>query len=291
MVESWWNRVMPTFSRTALTPARYLALLRSEGERMAVVADAGSLHAPVPGCPGWTAGDVLTHTADVYRRQAALIRLGRSPTADEWQAAPATGASIDWFRASLRGIYDELAGRDPSSAAFTRWPEDPTALFWYRRMALETGVHRVDLEKAFAEPNPLDEALALDGIEEVLTVFLRDSWAGVPSELTVDAAHGTVTVRAGTVRAQTGRAQTGRAGTGRAGAAVWRCRLLPGAVEVTRATDEGRVGAAAVDAVVDGSPASVLLWLWGRAPDGAVQLSGNAAVLRDFRGRLQKATQ
>ncbi|MDQ1725452.1 MAG: hypothetical protein QOG52_2480 [Frankiaceae bacterium] len=264
----------PSFA-TPLTPARYLALFRADGERLADVAGAHGLQAAVPSCPGWTVGDVVAHTSDVYRRQAAVIRLGRRPTAGEWQQSPA-GGSLGWFRASLRAMLDELAGREPASAAHTRWPQDPTVGFWYRRMALETVVHRVDVEQAVGVRTPVDAALAVDGIDEVLTVFLRDSWAGVSED------------GWGELRPEDGADRTVAV---RAGGAAWRCHLHPAAVDVTRATDAEQVRDWPADAAIGGEPSAVLLWLWGRAPDDAVGLTGDADVLRAFRGRVRIATQ
>jgi uncharacterized protein (TIGR03083 family) len=270
---------MPTprqFPSATLTPSLYLAHLRSDGERLAEVAEAHGLEATVATCPGWTVGDVVSHTADVYRRQAAVIRLGRRPMAEEWEQSPVGGASLDWFRAALRAMLDELAGREPASPAFTRWPQDPTVGFWYRRMALETVVHRVDVEQAVGVRTPVDAALAVDGIDEVLTVFLRDSWAGVSED------------GWGELRPEDGADRTVAV---RAGGAAWRCHLHPAAVDVTRATDAEQVRDWPADAAIDGEPSAVLLWLWGRAPDVAVGLTGDADVLRAFRGRMRIATQ
>ena len=272
---------MSTLSPTALPPSGYLAHFHDDGERLAELAERHGLAARIPACPGWTVGDVMTHTAEVYRQQAAVIRLGRRPAAGEWEEAPGGSATVDWFRASLREMYDELGGREPGSAAFTRWPEDPTVCFWYRRMALETVIHRIDVEQACEDLTPVDDALGIDGVDEVLTVFLRDSWAGVPDDpprdpWPQDGADPTMVVRAGDVE--------------------WRCQIGLAGVAVSR-TDpnpgggvDGGVGSAA-DTSVEGSPEAVLLWLWGRAPDDAVRLDGHANVLRAFRGRLRIATQ
>ena len=56
--------------------------------------------------------------------------------------------------------------------AWSWWEPDQTVGFWYRRMALETVVHRVDVETQFGPPSAIDAALAVDGIDEVLTLML-----------------------------------------------------------------------------------------------------------------------
>jgi hypothetical protein len=45
-----------------------------------------------------------------------------------------------------------------------------------------------------------------------------------------------------------------------------------------------------VAAEIFGDPAVVLLWLWGRQPDDAVQVVGDESVVRAFRGRLSECT-
>jgi hypothetical protein len=65
---------------------------------------------------------------------------------------------------------------------------------------------------------------------------------------------------------------------------VWRSTLGPDTVAFHR-------GDGAADASVSGDPESVLLWLWGRRPDGAVALDGDPSALRAFRDRLRIATQ
>ncbi|MDQ1727641.1 MAG: hypothetical protein QOK14_1686 [Frankiaceae bacterium] len=275
----------PPRSPTALTPSRLLAEFKADGERLASVATAHGLTAPAPTCPGWTVGDVVTHTAAVYRRQAAVIRLGRRPAAGEWEEPPAGNASLDWFLAAHHAMLDELGGRKPASPAFTRWPRDPTVAFWYRRMAHETLVHRVDVEVACGDRTPVDAALAVDGIDEVLTVFLRDGWAGVPDDgwgdlRPEDGADRTVAVRA-----------PDTASGAASGAAEWRCHIHVAGVDGVQVADVAGARGAPADATISGPPEQVLLWLWGRAPDDAVALEGDPGVLRAFRGRLRIATQ
>jgi MDMPI C-terminal domain len=42
---------------------------------------------------------------------------------------------------------------------------------------------------------------------------------------------------------------------------------------------------------VTGKPSNLLLWLWGRAPESAIQVAGDVAVARRLRHRLSLATQ
>ena len=70
-----------------------------------------------------------------------------------------------------------------------------------------------------------------------------------------------------------------------AGQAAWTVRLSPGEVEVADgASDHPRV-------VVDGPAGNVLRWLWGRASDDAVRMSGDAAWADYLRRMLAVVTQ
>jgi uncharacterized protein (TIGR03083 family) len=241
---------------------RYLALIRSDGERLAEVAALG-LAAEVPHCAGWTVADVLEHTARVYRHKLAVLALGRPPEEREWDGGPPAGQDpLEWYRATHRVLLDELAGRGPEAAAWTFDPARPTVGFWYRRMAQETAVHRVDVETAHRQTTPVDDALAVDGIDEVLDLFLRSPWApAVP-----------------------GHPSVGTAVVVRTGDHVWRVSFTAGSVDVS--AEPGPAGA-----LLSGEPSELLLYLWGRRPVDAVVHEGDQSVLTAFRDRLALVTQ
>jgi uncharacterized protein (TIGR03083 family) len=176
---------------------------------------------------------------------------------------------LDWFDASLAALLAELRERGPEAPAYTWWPADQTVGFWYRRMAQETAVHRLDVEDGLGEPTAVDPALAADGIDEVLDAFLAEDWDSVTPE------------EWGDVDPHAGKGATVAV---RSGGRVWRTTLAPDCMPLVR--QDGPA-----DATVSGRPEAVLLWLWGRRPDDAVVLGGDPAVLRAFRDRLRVATQ
>jgi uncharacterized protein (TIGR03083 family) len=240
---------------------RFMALLRADGERLADVA-ARDLDADVPPCPGWKVRDVVQHTGTVYTHKMAVFTLGRRPEKGEWQEGPADGEDLlDWFRASLRDILAELARRSPDEPSWTWHPPDQTMGFWYRRMAQETAVHRVDVESAFDAVTPVDDGLAVDGIDELLVVFLPAPWSDKPQPAIVGK---TVLIRTGDH--------------------AWRVTFKPDGTEVT--TQLGPF-----DALLSAEPSELLLYLWGRRPLSAVAAEGDAAVLSGFRELLVAATQ
>ena len=127
--------------------------------------DPGSL---VPSCPGWTLRDLAGHLGGVHRWGAQVVRTGepgRPPA-----ATPPDDELADWLTAGaavLRGVLFE-AGNRPCWT----FGEPATARFWARRQSLETLLHRVDAQRAAGREAPVDEALAEDGIAEVLDVLV-----------------------------------------------------------------------------------------------------------------------
>lgn len=246
---------------TALDARAFIEHVRADGELMALVG-AGGLERPVPPCPGWDVEDVLVHTASVYRHKLGCIRLRRAPREGEWETEPPAGMDvIAWFRSSHAAILAELAAHEPSDPAYTWWPPDQTVGFWCRRMAQETVVHRVDVETAFGDPSPVDPALAEDGIDEVLVIFL----AGEDVPASADGRDGIVVVSAGRT--------------------AWSVRLKEDGVSVSRGDSD------AAGARLAGEPEPLFLYLWGRGPLEPLRVDGDIELVFELRRRLVEATQ
>jgi uncharacterized protein (TIGR03083 family) len=245
-----------------MTPETYLTRLKSDATRLAEMAG-HDLDAEVPPCPGWTVRDVVVHTGAVYSHKVACMRLPGGPKKDEdWQHGPTDGEdTLGWFQDRFDELVDELEARGPEAPAYTWHEDDQTVGFWYRRMAQETAVHRVDVESAFNAVMPVADDLAVDGIDEVLDWFLAYRSDAVGPD---GPGRGTVAVRTGDH--------------------IWRAALNPDDVELSREPGP-------CDAVVSGEPSELLLWLWGRRPDGAVTLEGDQQLMAGFRERLKVVTQ
>jgi hypothetical protein len=95
---------------------------------------------PVPTCPGWRVGDLVSHMDEMTR--TFLSEAGVEPS------GPGLASALDALRAGDLP-HDEL-----------------------RSLALEMSIHRWDADNAFGDPAPLDPDLACDGIEEFFTVAL-----------------------------------------------------------------------------------------------------------------------
>ena len=223
----------------------------------------------VPSCPDWTVDDLADHVAHVYLHKAESIRLGAFP--DPWppeQVNPDTLARLDENFAALQA---QFAAHSPADHAATWHDVDQTVGFWIRRMAQETVIHRIDAELAAGLPvTPVPDDLAADGVDEVLKRMLAYGSVTWPEDFAeMEGEHlvgpGEITVAAGQ--------------------AAWTVRPSPHAVEVEDgASDDPR-------AVVDGPAGNVLRWLWGRAGDDAIRITGDAAWADYLRRLLAVATQ
>jgi uncharacterized protein (TIGR03083 family) len=239
--------------------ATYVGLVRQDGQRLATAAS-GSLSEAVPSCPGWTVRDLVTHVAEVYEHKMACTALGKAP--DPWPPEwPSDRDPIEWFGDAHGRILEMFARSGPTTPSATWWPRDQSVGFWARRMAQETAVHRIDAELAIGKPTPVNTDLAVDGVDEVLSLMLAGDWSDEPDD-----------------------AATGHRVEVSTGGKAWGVTLEREAVSID---DEGRPA----DATLRGDPSDVLLWLWGRASDEHVLRSGDEDALRLLRSRLVLATQ
>ena len=66
-------------------------------------------------------------------------------------------------------LCDALSSGDPHGECWTFGFPPEQLWFWSRRQALETAVHRVDIELSHGPAAPIPSWLAADGIDEVVT--------------------------------------------------------------------------------------------------------------------------
>ncbi|MGH1561791.1 maleylpyruvate isomerase family mycothiol-dependent enzyme [Mumia sp. DW29H23] len=250
----------PTDVENRLPWDLYLAVIRTEVDRMLEVAD--DLDAAVPSCPGWTVRDLLEHVARVFRHKVESMRTASEPP---W---PISGLDTTDVRRLLTEeaatLLAELQQRGPRQVRYTWNPDDQSNGFWFRRMALEATMHRVDAEQAVDAPvTRVEDEVALDGIDEFLTVLVGGPWWDEEDETAypVDAV-----VR---VRATGGR--------------EWTLDMSRTEVRVTR----GEEGVA--ELTLDGDPHDLYLWLWGRGPATGLVLDGRKELVEELAGRFAEA--
>jgi uncharacterized protein (TIGR03083 family) len=209
----------------------------------------GDLTAPVPSCPEWTLADLLSHVAHVYLHKVETMRHNSSP--DPWPPPPTGETEAELLDRGYRELRAEFAARPVTEQVLTWYGPDQTVGFWLRRMTQETVIHRIDAELAAGVASrPVPDDLAADGIDEVLRIFL--AWAS--KEWLEDFAEplakgdGSVLVSAG----------------GQSWLVAWDSSGV--------STEPGK---GAADAEIAGAPDAVLRWLWRRAGDQVIEISGN----------------
>ncbi|MQA26587.1 MAG: maleylpyruvate isomerase family mycothiol-dependent enzyme [Micromonosporaceae bacterium] len=249
--------------------SRYLSCLRHDAARLRTVAE-GHLDDRVPSCPEWTVADLVRHVAVVYQHKTHCIRLGEKP--QPWPPDLSKEEPLALLESSLADLLKEFEAHEPTDHVWTWYPPDQSVGFWIRRMAQETVIHRVDAELAAGEVTAAPDDLAVDGIDEVLSIFLGwDSFdtlerAGPGEWPGLESADGQVVRIA-------------------AGGDAWSVRPTPAGLEVSSGgTDEAA-------AVVTGEPVDVLLWLWRRGDDHRLSVAGDRNLVEFLHAQMAHATQ
>jgi uncharacterized protein (TIGR03083 family) len=156
----------------------FLDWIAQQSEAFAAVLDTGDLDARVPGCPEWALRDLAGHLGRVQRFWAGVVRVGADvkpphPEVDPPADAPALAA---WMRASTQDLLDALRATDPATPAWVWWRDDRTVGAIARHQVQEAAVHRWDAQSAVGAPQPLEQPVADDGVEEFVWIArqLRD---------------------------------------------------------------------------------------------------------------------
>jgi uncharacterized protein (TIGR03083 family) len=182
-----------------------------------------------------------------------------------WPPAPTGETPTQLLDRAYAEMLAQFAVHSEEMPAVTWFEPDQTAGFWRRRMAQETVIHRIDAELAAGVPSePIPADLALDGIDEMLKIFL--AWS---SRKWLDEFAGELSKGDGSVLV------IGR----------WLVSWNSSGVSVSdEGTDSG-------DADVNGSAEGVLRWLWRRTDNSAVHLAGDLAKVAQLQELLRVATQ
>jgi uncharacterized protein (TIGR03083 family) len=152
---------------------------------------------PITGCPGWDVAAVTAHMGRVYTfwlkwvrerprgfsreafNEIAADRDARLPGYTAWDQAGFPQASrpdgiVPFARHAGDELDSALVELAPQETVWTFVPPSQTGAFVFRRLAMETTVHRWDAEDAHGIARPIDDALARDGIDEMLMLFRED---------------------------------------------------------------------------------------------------------------------
>jgi uncharacterized protein (TIGR03083 family) len=143
-------------------------------EWFAVKVAATDLRLQAPTCPGWTAYDVVVHLGNVHAWAATIVETGR-PTPDQNDEPPShrPKAVAEWYAGKAEDLYEVLRGCDPEAPCWNFAFGTGKAGFWRRRQLHETTVHGMDLALVSGSLPEYSVELSVDGIDEVLHVFLH----------------------------------------------------------------------------------------------------------------------
>jgi hypothetical protein len=151
-------------------------------------------------------------------------------------------------------------------------------------MAQETVIHRIDAELgAGASIAPVSDDLAVDGIDELLKVFVAYAFSKWPEDFTE------------ALENSPGHAFLIRTDAAADAPSVsWLVRTAPEYLTVEGGPGESVAGSAVPDVAVSGTPVDILRWAWNRETPGEaspVRIEGNAEALSELRQCVVEATQ
>ena len=254
---------------------------------------------PIKGCPGWDVAGLTGHMGRVYTfwlkwvrerpraasreafEELAAERDARLPGYTAWDRAGFPSASRpDGIVPFTRQAGDELAAAladlAPTEAVWTFVPSRQNGAFVFRRLAMETTIHRWDAEEAHGIAGPIDAALARDGIDEML-MMLRDDPA---YEENRDHRHGQTVLLCEEPSGQG--APSEAPGRGLQPASRWLVSFDRSGI--TTASDEGPA-----DVTVTGTASDLWLFIMGRRRPDEMRITGDnnlAASWGDLAGRF-----
>lgn len=227
--------------------AGWIDHVEAEGLALGDAAAAADLGAAIPGCDGWTVRELLAHIGEVHRWAATIVGTARDNPAVPGPEVPGDAELVEWYRDGHRSLVETLRGA-PADLDCWFFLAAPSALaFWSRRQALETAVHRADVEGAAGSVTPIAHDLAIDGMAELLLGFGARKKAFAPATVRLDPV----------------------------GAPSWRVTLGPDGLSAA-ADDPGT----ATDVTVSGSASDVYLWMWNRP--AAVAIDGDPTLAAEW---------
>jgi uncharacterized protein (TIGR03083 family) len=226
--------------------AEYVDRLEAEGRALADAAERGGIEAAIEHCPDWTVRDLLGHIGYIHRWATDIVAGALpSPEGVGNHEPPDDDELVRWVGDGHRNLVNTLRTAPDDVECFAFLPAPSPLAFWAQRQAMETAVHRVDVESAAGDITPIDEALALSGLEEMLLGF------GARRK----------TFEPGTMRLAPGDGEH------------WLVVLGATGAQPSRVTPDDDT---TTDVTISGSASDVYLWTWNRP--AAVTITGDRAV-------------
>lgn len=152
-------------------------------------------HAKVRKYPSWDLAQLGRHVGEIHGWATGIVR---SQSTERVSRAKLTDVPADEVAGVLHigavALAEVLDACDPAGPVWG-FAGDGTNAFWRRRMLLETTVHRWDAQDAIGGVTVVPHEVAVDGIDESLSVHVR---ANLPGGWTVEADGPSLSVSDGT---------------------------------------------------------------------------------------------
>ncbi len=163
---------------TACLPLeRYSERIEEDSALLAGLLDEAGWDLAVPTCPGWRMEELVRHLGAVHRWALTYISQGLEemfpqPTEEQMLGSgPRREELPTWLRAGAAELGAALRQSRPDLHCWSFLPAPSPLVFWARRQAHETAIHRVDGELALGPSSPLPADFAADGVSELLLGF------------------------------------------------------------------------------------------------------------------------
>jgi uncharacterized protein (TIGR03083 family) len=230
-----------------------LDVLRREAGLLAVSAGP-ALNRQVGRYPDWTVADLVVHTGRIHRWVTEIVRTAATAPPPRPDVAPdrTQAALTDWFMSGAADLALELESRDPAAKVWA-FADDQSVGFWRTRMALETTIHRWDVQAATGTRARIAADVAAAGVTEALHVYLRRWLQGQP----LGGAGERIVLRA---------SDTGQ---------EWSLTIHAEAIGL--GDDEA---ATSPDATITGTADDLWRYLMGRSDEDALRTDGDVAAVR-----------
>jgi len=228
-----------------------LAYLEIFSTRLFEITDANEIKV-VESCPGWQLKDLLAHIGMVYGAVAGVIE-GESMERPEtpFPTPPEEGIRL-WTLENYGSMMEILKVNDPETPVWT-WGREQNVAWFVRRMTHETLLHMWDAETAVTDHIAVDGEVACDGVDEYIDGALQ--FSANPKKV---------------FKYPDGSIHLHRTD----GSGEWLLENSEDGLVVRREHAKG-------DVAVRGNAMNLLLFLWGRNPDG-LEIFGDANVAEEW---------
>ena len=149
----------------------HVSAVERETTDIAAALRAGPLDVRVPTCPDWTLADLTRHLGQFAGFWAHVLCEGSGTPKTPFTDPPSGPGLALWFEEVSPHLVTMLRATPPETEVWTWKKDDQSARFVARRCANELAVHRFDTQTARGSPEPIETALAADGIDEIFMMM------------------------------------------------------------------------------------------------------------------------